>query len=95
MEDLSLLPAGTWESLKDRGFSGRLANAVLGDAAPHVQQHIIPPRLWLLISEAHERGLLSEGQLAALLRVDRVELRNMIDLVAIQDHDVPQSITSR
>ena len=95
MEELSLLPAGTWESLKDRGFSGRLASEVLGDAAPHAQQHVMPPRLWLLVSEAYERGLFSEGQLAALLRVDRVEIRSMLDWVAIEDHDVPQSIASR
>ena len=95
MEELSLLPAGTWASLKDRGFSGRLASAVLGDAASQVEQGVIPPRLWLLVSEAHERGLLSEGQLAALLRVDRVEIRSMLDLAAIADHDVPQSIATR
>jgi Zn-dependent peptidase ImmA (M78 family)/DNA-binding XRE family transcriptional regulator len=95
MEELSLLPAGTWESLKDRGFSGRLASEVLGDAALHVQQQVIPPRLWLLVSEAHDRGLLSEGQLAGLLRVDRVEIRSMLDLVTVEDHDVPQTIASR
>jgi Zn-dependent peptidase ImmA (M78 family)/DNA-binding XRE family transcriptional regulator len=95
IEELSLLPAGTWESLKDRGFSGRLASEVLGDAASQVEQRVIAPRLWFLISDAYERGLLSEGQLAALLRVDRVEIRGMLDLVAIADHDVPQSIAAR
>jgi Zn-dependent peptidase ImmA (M78 family) len=95
MEELSLLPGGTWEALKERGFSGRLAKDVLGDADAEVQQQIIPPRLWLLVSEAHDRGLLSEGQLAALLRVDRVEIRRMLDLVTIDDHDVPQTIASR
>lgn len=95
LEELSLLPAGTWASLKDRGFSGRLGSEVLGDAAPQVEQLVIPPRLWLLISEAHELGLLSEGQLATLLRVDRVEIRSMLDLVAIADHDVPQAIATR
>jgi Zn-dependent peptidase ImmA (M78 family)/DNA-binding XRE family transcriptional regulator len=95
MEELSLLPGGTWDSLKDRGFSGRLATQVLGDADFDLQQQIIPPRLWLLVSEAHDRGLLSEGQLATLLRVDRVEIRRMLDLVTIEDHDVPQTIASR
>ena len=96
MEELSLLPGGTWASLKDRGFSGQLASEVLGDAPSQVERRTIPPRLWLLISEAHELGLLSEGQLAAMLRVDRVEVRSMLDLVDIADHhDVPQSISTR
>jgi hypothetical protein len=36
-------------------------------------------RLSLLASEAWRRGLLSEGQLARLLHIDRVEAREMID----------------
>jgi len=95
MEELSLLPSGTWESLKERGFSGRLAQEALGDAATNVQRQIMPPRLWLLVSEAHERGLLSEGQLAALLRVDRVEVRRMLDLATVEDHDLPETIAPR
>lgn len=35
-------------------------------------------RLNLLAAEAAERGLLSEGQLARLLRVDRIELREIL-----------------
>ncbi len=95
MEELSLLPGGTWESLKERGFSGRLAQDVLGDSSKSLQQQIIPPRLWLLVSEAYDRGLFSEGQLAALLRTDRVEVRRMVDLMTIEDHDVQQTITPR
>ena len=44
------------------------------DAEPSV-----PLRLSLLAAEAHRRDLLSEGQLARLLRLDRVELRKMLD----------------
>lgn len=95
LEELSLLPAGTWASLKDRGFSGRLASAALGDAGTRVEREVIPPRLWLLVSEAHEFGLFSEGQLAELLQVDRVEIRRMLDMVAIADHDVSQSVSTQ
>ena len=95
MEALSLLPAGTWASLKERRFSGRLASEMLGDAVSFGEQSVVPPRLWLMVSEAYERGLLSEGQLAALLRVDRIEIRSILDSVTIEDHDAPQSVTSR
>jgi hypothetical protein len=33
----------------------------------------------LLATEAYKRELLSEGQLARLLKMDRVELREMLD----------------
>ena len=42
-------------------------------------EHSVPLRLSLLAAEAHRRDLLSEGQLARLLRLDRVELRKMLD----------------
>ena len=38
-------------------------------------------RLNLLAAEAHRRGLMSEGQLARLLRLDRIELREILDSV--------------
>ena len=36
-------------------------------------------RLGLLAGEAWRRGMLSEGQLARMLHLDRVELRRMFD----------------
>jgi Zn-dependent peptidase ImmA (M78 family)/DNA-binding XRE family transcriptional regulator len=95
LEDLSLLRKGTWDSLKERRFSGQVLRDTLGDAGVQPQSPIIPPRLWLLVSEAHERGLLSEGQLSTLLRTDRVEVRRMLDLVAIEEPDVREAVTPR
>lgn len=37
------------------------------------------PRLWLLATEAYRRDLLSEGQLARMLRMDQLEVRSMLD----------------
>jgi Zn-dependent peptidase ImmA (M78 family)/DNA-binding XRE family transcriptional regulator len=94
LEELSLLPRGTWDSLKERRFSGQaLLRETLGDVGAKSQSPVIPPRLWLLVSEAHEQGVLSEGQLATLLRTDRVEVRRMLDLVAIED--VEEAISPR
>ncbi len=43
------------------------------------------PRLAALAAEAYHRDLLSKGQLARLLRHDRVELRKMLDAADIDD----------
>jgi hypothetical protein len=45
-------------------------------------------RLNLLASEAHRQGLLSEGQLARLLHLDRVELREILGSLSPDGDDV-------
>lgn len=88
LEDLKLLPAGTWESLRDRGFSGELVRQILGDR-PRDDEMIVPPRLWMLAAEAYNKDLLTEGQLAQLLRIDRTELRRILDMLGSgDDHDL-------
>lgn len=79
LEDLKLLPGGTWDSLRDRGFSGQLAQEVLGDRTTS-DDVSVPPRLWMLAAEAYQRELVSEGQLAQMLRMDRLEIRRVLDL---------------
>jgi len=84
LEDLNLLPSGTWDSLRDRGFSGELVRRVLGDR-PAPEENAFPPRLWYLAGEAYRRGLLSEGQIARMLKTDRVELRAMFDALGAEE----------
>lgn len=84
LEGLNLLPAGTWESLRERGFSGELVRRVLGDK-PAPEESAVPPRLWYLAGEAYRRGLLSEGQIARMLKTDRVELRTMFDALGAEE----------
>lgn len=78
LEELTLLPKGTWDSLVDRGFAGNLERSVLGDATVHAKTPLIPPRLAYLASIALDREVLSEGQLCDLLAVDRLELREAL-----------------
>jgi len=64
LEELGLLPARTWESMKARGFSGDFARKLLdeaGFAAAGVSGDAVTPRLWLLAAEAYERGLVDEN----------------------------------
>ena len=82
LEELTLIPKGTWESLKERGFSSEQVRQVLGDK-PENQNCTMPPRIWLLAALAYDKDLLSEGQLAKMLHMDRVELREILDTLDI------------
>ncbi|SEJ83367.1 transcriptional regulator, XRE family [Sphingobium sp. AP50] len=85
LEELGLTKAGTWDWFADHGgITDEQAREVLGEALPAdaVKSDAARPvsmRMSLLASEAWRRGLLSEGQLARLLHIDRVEAREMID----------------
>jgi Zn-dependent peptidase ImmA (M78 family)/transcriptional regulator with XRE-family HTH domain len=78
LEDLKLLPAGTWEKLRDRGFKPNEARTLI-----HLAQHEpgipnLPIRYEALAVQAFEVGLLSEGQLAERLMTDRVGARERV-----------------
>lgn len=92
LEHLDLLPQGTYESLRERGLSGEVVRKVLGDP-PADERPPVPPRLALLAAEAHFRDLLSEGQLAEMLVMDRVTLRELLD--ALEPDEVAPAEGSR
>jgi Zn-dependent peptidase ImmA (M78 family)/DNA-binding XRE family transcriptional regulator len=81
LEDLGLLKKGTWESIIERGFSGKFANGLVEKSERESLSNFehVTPRLWLLAAEAYERGLVSEGQLAQMLRLSRIEVREIVD----------------
>ena len=86
LEALHLLPNGAWDRLQDRGFRVREAQDVL-KITPHAYlDHLLPFRYQLLAVEAYQQGKLSEGQLARLLRVDRVEARKMVQKLTHQPY---------
>lgn len=77
LEELRLLPVGTWDRLKQGGFKVREAQALLGLPAHAEDESMLPVRYLYLAAEAYQRGDLSEGQLARFLRVDRLEARRI------------------
>jgi Zn-dependent peptidase ImmA (M78 family) len=85
LEELRLAKSGTWDWFKEHGgITDEQAREVLGDAIPPDPAKAdatrqVSMRMSLMASEAWRRGLLSEGQLARLLHIDRVEAREMID----------------
>ena len=89
LEELGLTKTGTWEwFLANGGISDVQTRQVLGDlAAPDTDKHEAARpttlRLNLLAAEAWRQDLLSEGQLARLLHLDRLVVRKILDGVGI------------
>lgn len=84
LERLELLPGGTFDLLRERGLNDSVVRDVLGTS---IAEESAEPtaRLIILAVEAHEKGLFSEGQLADMLVMDRVELRRAIDTLGELD----------
>jgi len=78
LEELRLLPSGTWDQLRQQGFKVREAESLLGLEPIDSDQALLPPRYRMLAAEAFTQGKLSEGQLARFLRQDRLATRCLI-----------------
>lgn len=87
LERLELLPRGTYESMRERGFNKEFVRGIVGDLAPGANTVPSNPRLANLVSSAYRRGLVSEGQLAAMLGIDRLEVRQMLDMFGSAEGD--------
>lgn len=85
LEELRLIKDGSWTWFqKNGGITNVMEQRVLGDAAPSVNGGDCRPRtgtsrLYSLAAAAWKNQLLSEGQLADLLQVDRIALRKQLD----------------
>lgn len=85
LEELRLTKRGTWDWFQEHGgITNQQALEVLGDLVEDGGGETIAPRpttlrISLLAAEAWHKDLLSEGQLADLLRLDRVQLRELLD----------------
>ena len=89
LEELGLTKPGTWDwFVANGGISEAQVRQVLGDLTPadtdkHEADRPTTLRLNLLAAEAWRQDLLSEGQLARLLHLDRLGLREILDNVEI------------
>jgi Zn-dependent peptidase ImmA (M78 family)/DNA-binding XRE family transcriptional regulator len=85
LEELKLVRGGSWDwFVANGGITDEQVRDVLGDAAFLDQEKVdaarpVSARMGVLASEAWRRDFLSEGQLANLLQIDRVEARDLID----------------
>jgi Zn-dependent peptidase ImmA (M78 family) len=84
LEELGLTKSGTWDWFQaNGGITDQQARQILGDLSSSDVSKADADRpttlrLNLLAAEAYRRELLSEGQLARLLHLDRVELRDIL-----------------
>lgn len=85
LEEVGLTKPGTWDWFAHNGgITDEQVRQVLGDslspdAARADSAHPVSMRIALLVGEAWAKALLSEGQIARLLHLDRVEVRALID----------------
>ncbi|MGE3247653.1 MAG: ImmA/IrrE family metallo-endopeptidase, partial [Beijerinckiaceae bacterium] len=85
LEELGLAKRGTWDWFQaNGGITDEQARQVLGELPVRGSslveaQGAVPPRLALLAREGWKRGFYSEGQLARLLKLDRHEVRELLD----------------
>ena len=83
LEELELTKSGTWDwFVSNGGITEEHVRQVLGNS-PARERDMAPSfastlRLNMMAAEAYRQELMSEGQLSALLRMDRVSLREMI-----------------
>jgi Zn-dependent peptidase ImmA (M78 family) len=77
LEELKLLPAGTWERLRALGFKPNEARNILG-LPPLAGAPALPLRYQMLAVQAYEDERLTEGQLAERLLTDRIGARERV-----------------
>ncbi|MEX2048511.1 MAG: XRE family transcriptional regulator [Gemmatimonadota bacterium] len=98
LEELELTKAGTWDwFVANGGITDDQARQVLGDQVRRDEARVDADRpttlrLNLMAAEAVHRDLLSEGQLARLLQMDRVELRVLLDAYGAEGDEVDDGV---
>lgn len=94
LEELGLVKKGTWAWFENNGgITDEHVREVLKemtdrpDPAKNDADRPISHRLSLMAHAAWKRGLMSEGQLAELLKVSRVELRGLVDQIELEERE--------
>ena len=92
LEELDLVKKGTWAWFENNGrITDKQKHEVLGDAANRVDRakidanRSVSHRMSLMAHAVWKRELMSEGQLAELLRIGRVELRKLVDQIEFEE----------
>ncbi len=79
LETLELVPKGVRDYLKEARFEVRRASELLSLRQNPVTDERFPDRYVFLAAQAYDREELSEGELAAILRCDRVSAREIVE----------------
>jgi Zn-dependent peptidase ImmA (M78 family)/DNA-binding XRE family transcriptional regulator len=98
LEDLKLTPKGTWDwflhygSITEEQVRQVLGDLTTPDAAKADADRPTSLRLGLLADEVARRGILSEGQIARMLHLDRIELREMLDGLQVEGSEADEPV---
>jgi hypothetical protein len=76
LEELGLLPAGSYDKFQARGFRPSPVRSVSPDVRP-LPEDGLPSRYVRLALEAYEKEMISESELARFLRYDRITVRDI------------------
>lgn len=97
LEELGLARKGTWAWFDNNGgITDLQAQEVLGETGSFREaersdaDRIISHRMSLMAHAAWKRELMSEGQLAELLKIGRVELRSVIDQIELEERGMDE-----
>lgn len=82
LEALGLFAKGTFDLLRSRGFD-HAVRAIHGETDEGATRPTFLPRYTMIAVEAYEKELISEGELADMLRIGRIEARELVE--ALQD----------
>jgi Zn-dependent peptidase ImmA (M78 family)/DNA-binding XRE family transcriptional regulator len=93
LEDLNLLPTGIWDKLREGGFKVREAQRQLGLGAIPARDEKLPIRYHYLAVDAFDQALISEGQFAKFLGVDRLEARRVAEILRQHTQGVTDDTT--
>jgi Zn-dependent peptidase ImmA (M78 family) len=97
LEELGLAPKGTWQWFQENGgISDQHAEEIFGESAHRPDpakcdaDRFLSHRMSLMAHAAWKQDLMSEGQLAELLKIKRVDLRSVIDEIELEDKEIDE-----
>jgi Zn-dependent peptidase ImmA (M78 family) len=79
LQEIELLPSGTWDKLRDRGLKVRKVQQEISLKEIPQRIDVMPLHYQHLAIEALDRGLITEGRFADFLCVDRLEARRIAE----------------
>lgn len=95
LEGLGLIPSGTWNGLRDRGFKVRDAQQKLGvDPGSRERADKYPLYYQHLAIEALDEGSITEGRFAELFGIGRVEARDLATVLRQRSSGLDGGMTS-
>lgn len=94
LEELGLAKKGTWDWFQQNGgITDEQAKEILGEDAERFDlakidaNRKLSHRMSWMAHSAWKQDLMSEGQLADLLKIDRLQLREIIDEIELEDEE--------